>query len=240
MNENKRILREEYVKNEMSKENYELLSEYKNSVSKLTIKCAEGHIYRTKWNHFQQGHRCPKCANITTANKQRFSQEFIAKEFEKIGYKLLSKYKNYDTKLDILCSEGHLYKVDYSHFKRGYKCPYCSNNVSDSEQKFREVIEELLEAKFPRKRPKWLVNENGNRLELDGYNEELKIAFEYQGRQHFEIVKAFKGTQKILEKTQKHDSIKKSLCKKYNIILLCPTYEMDESEYKKYILKNAE
>jgi len=98
----------------------------------------------------------------------------------------------------------------------------------------------LLEAKFHRKRPKWLVNENGNRLELDGYNEELKIAFEYQGRQHFEIVKAFKGTQKILEKTQKHDSIKKSLCKKYNIILLCPTYEMDESEYKKYILKNAE
>jgi len=55
MNENKRILREEYVKNEMSKENYELLSEYKNSVSKLTIKCAEGIYTEQNGTIFSKG-----------------------------------------------------------------------------------------------------------------------------------------------------------------------------------------
>lgn len=45
-----------------SVDGYKLLSkEYKNALTKLEIQCPEGHIYKTKWNVFQQGRRCPTC-----------------------------------------------------------------------------------------------------------------------------------------------------------------------------------
>ncbi len=48
----------------MAKEKYTLLSaKYCGSKSKLNIRCDCGHEYQTIWNVFQQGHRCPACAN---------------------------------------------------------------------------------------------------------------------------------------------------------------------------------
>lgn len=41
---------------------YELIStEYINSSTKLDIKCPNEHIFKMRWNDFQQGHRCPTC-----------------------------------------------------------------------------------------------------------------------------------------------------------------------------------
>jgi hypothetical protein len=37
---------------------------------------------------------------------------------------------------------------------------------------------------FPKCRPEWLRTEQGGQLELDGYNESLALAFEYQGPYH--------------------------------------------------------
>ena len=37
---------------------------------------------------------------------------------------------------------------------------------------------------FRKIRPDWIKNKEGNKLELDFYCEELKLAFEYQGIQH--------------------------------------------------------
>jgi hypothetical protein len=100
------------------------------------------------------------------------------------------------------------------------------------------VTEEVFNVKFLKKRPKWLINDKGNRMELDGYNEDLRIAFEYQGRQHFEIVSHFKDTKKDFAKRQKHDKIKKEICLEKNILLLCPTYELDEKDYRYFIYES--
>ena len=95
------------------------------------------------------------------------------------------------------CKNGHTWVSTVFNIKNMDSwCPYCLNK---SEQKCRELFEQITGKKFPKIRPKWLINDRGNQMELDGYCEELKIAFEYQGKQHYEIVEFFKQTEDELK-----------------------------------------
>lgn len=52
----------EYVKEQIEKEGYQLLShEYENCMSKIKIICDKGHEYKVTYNHFKNGKRCPIC-----------------------------------------------------------------------------------------------------------------------------------------------------------------------------------
>jgi len=217
-----------------------LSKKYINANQKLKWKCNICNVvwYATFNNVKNNKSWCPKCMIRQRANKQRDTIENMQNLAYKHNGKCLSeKYVDTHIKLEWQCEKEHKFWMRPSQVKRNQWCSYCSNNTSDSEIAFREIMEQLFNTKFPKKRPIWLVNEDNNRLELDGYNKELGVAFEYQGRQHFEIVKAFKGTKEKLFKTQKHDFIKKELCKKHNIILLCPTYKLDENEFEDFIKK---
>ena len=58
---------------------------------------------------------------------KKLTYDFVKEAVEKSGYKLLSKeYKNNNTKLLIECSQGHRYKVVWSVFQQGSRCPLCS------------------------------------------------------------------------------------------------------------------
>lgn len=50
---------------------------------------------------------------------------------------------------------------------------------SRSEDRVRQIFEELYGDKFPTEHPEWLSG-----LELDGYNEKYGVGFEFQGPQH--------------------------------------------------------
>ena len=50
------------------------------------------------------------------------------------------------------------------------------------EERCRRIFEDILGEKFPNVRPSWLLNkETGCRLELDGYCQKLKLAFNGNG-----------------------------------------------------------
>ena len=60
----------EFVKEKIEKEGYKLLSDsYKDSRTKLKVKCPEGHEYSVKWNNFQIGQRCPECYAESSISK---------------------------------------------------------------------------------------------------------------------------------------------------------------------------
>jgi hypothetical protein len=63
------------------------------------------------------------------------------------------------------------------------------------------------------------VNNAGNKMQLDGYCEELNLAFEHQGRQHYKK-NFFIRTDEDLKKRQSLDEEKRNLCKQNNIILI--------------------
>lgn len=68
-------------------------------------------------------------------------------------------------------------------------------------------------------RPDWLEG-----LELDIYLPDLKLAFEYQGIQHYQAVEHWGGKAQ-LEIQQEHDRRKKKLCEDLDIRLICIDYD---------------
>jgi hypothetical protein len=76
----------------------------------------------------------------------------------------------------------------------------------------------MFGAKFPKRRPKWLISDDGRRLELDGYCELLALAFEHQGGQHYK--NTFGVTKKAFNKLMRNDKAKVKMCSSRGITLI--------------------
>lgn len=75
----------------------------------------------------------------------------------------------------------------------------------------RGYFEYIFEGKkFIKSRPKWLKSPKNHSIELDGYCSELKLAFEYNGVQHYKFVPRF---HKTMEQKMKKPLLKKSMIK---------------------------
>ena len=87
---------------------------------------------------------------------------------------------------------------------------------------------------FNKCRPKFLQV-----LEYDGYNEELKLAFEYQGIQHYQYIPHFhRNGKEDFEKQKERDALKDILSIENNITVIRIPYEYDcydEEKLKGYI-----
>lgn len=99
---------------------------------------------------------------------------------------------------------------------------------------FPHLQQNIFLKPFPSVRPKWL-----GWLELDGYNEELGIAFEYQGLQHYELCYYNRYSEQELKNIQERDAVKKITCQRKGILLICVPYWVEESRwipgvFKKY------
>lgn len=98
------------------------------------------------------------------------------------------------------------------------------------EELCRRTIEILTGKKFVSIRPQWLKNPlTGKNLELDAYNEELSIALEYNGWQHYHYSPRFHKSEEDLEKQVYRDELKKKLCLQNDVdlIIVPPTIKRE-------------
>jgi hypothetical protein len=165
-------------------------------------------------NHLA-GRGCPLCgpsAPITLEDAKN-----IAKKF---GGELLSEGVDVASTnaLTWKCANGHIFDKIYSEIKnKGTWCNLCSLPWK-SEEICRIYFETIFEKKFIKCRPNWLVNETGFRLELDGFCDELKLAFEHNGEQHITYQSVFSKSR--LEYIQSNDNTKLEICKNNGINLI--------------------
>lgn len=156
------------------------ITNFKNSKSKFSIKCNEGHIYDTTWNYLKTGTRCPKC-NGGSRHAYGHIKEYIEKE----GYKLISNtYKNAMIKIQVECPLGHRYHVTYANFYQNHRCPICVSQQESSKAEkeilnyVREMSKEII---YENDRTQILNPKTGHYLELDVWMPQSKKAIEYNG-----------------------------------------------------------
>ena len=190
-----------------------LSPDYINNLTKLKWRCEYGHEWEASPRDIKTGTWCPECAHnlpLTIEEMQEIAEQ-------RGGKCLSTEYINSLTKSLWQCAAGHKWEANPGNIKRGQWCPECSDGIS--ERICRKIFETIFKKEFPKACPEWLINERGNLLELDGYNPELRIAFEYQGRQHFEYDPHFYTSEEEFEQRKTVDQLKRELCEKNGITL---------------------
>ena len=102
--------------------------------------------------------------------------------------------------------------------------------VWKSQEATRVAFERCTGRPFPSARPTWLQG-----LELDGYNVDLGIAFEYNGKQHYEFVKAYHASLRELQKQHERDIRKNYLCALQGVILVTVPYTTPTPGITKFV-----
>lgn len=211
-----------------------LSTKYINKETKYKWMCAKGHVWMAVPS-FYRGSWCKKCSG-----KEKKTLEDMKKIAIKRGGKCLSKkYNNIDDKLKWMCVNKHTWLATPSSVQQGTWCPNC--NFYLSEALCRTTFEQLFNKKFPKSYPKWLKapGKLNNLMELDGYNSTLKIAFEYNGEQHYKDHFFNKSSKGNLNKQILHDQEKEKLCKKNNVKLFVITYKDDLTKLSEIIKNKA-
>lgn len=217
-----------------SKGGWCLATEYKNSKTRMPWKCAKGHEWWSSYNSIHNGAWCIECAND---RKRRHNHLGIEKMHELAtllhGKCLSTHYDNVNSVLEWECSAGHRFCKRASNIIAGHWCIVCGSGLS--ERLCRAIFEHLYARLFIRKRPRWLLSAIGTPMELDGYNEDLALAFEYQGIQHYEPVVKFKSDARRLAEIQERDRRKARICRTHKVTLLVVPYTVKHEDLECYI-----
>jgi hypothetical protein len=203
----------EQIETYLSEKGYRLTTyNGKGAQTKHTIEHIScGYQYPASWNKFKnQGARCPNCSYCIPITREQI-ETYLSEE----GYRLITY-------------NGNQYPMNFSHFKNdGNRCLNCCR--FRSEKMCTKIFENLLSHKFPKVRPNFLQG-----LELDGYCQELKIAFEYNGIQHYEISPFIPyDTEEELNKRKERDQRKIELCNQQDIKLCVIPYTYNYQEPNK-------
>lgn len=227
--------------------NIEIIGEYTGSHNYIECRCK---LHNIKWksyacNLLNKSATCPKCSKEHLIKSQNLGiDEFMNRLNKNYPHiQIRGDYINKNTLLKFYCNLHDCeFKTTPANFlyKHGRGCPYC--NISSGEYLMDKT---LLKLGFDIKTQYILKNcKYKNPLRFDAFDIENNIAFEFQGRQHYEPVN-FGGVDDNIalieyKKNKIRDEIKRTYCKNNNIFLLTiPYWEQDNMEnYIKEVLKS--
>jgi hypothetical protein len=114
------------------------------------------------------------------------------------------------------------------------------NNGKESkgEAECRRVMEKIFKKPFTKIRPDWLHNPvTSKNLEIDIFNDELKIGVEYSGKQHYHFTPFFHKTKETFTMQQYRDEMKKGKCKERGILLIEVPYNVEIEMIEKFLIQ---
>ncbi|CAK0868027.1 unnamed protein product [Prorocentrum cordatum] len=164
-----------------------LSSQYVSSRGYLQWQCALGHTWRAQFANVKYaGSWCPTCAQEKKVSRTQMLEVARNVARARAGYCLGSGYINNKAQMRWRCREGHEWQASLNNIKdAGSWCPECATGKSQNGVK--QVFEDIFHGhRFYTRRPRFLRGMRGRPLELDGYCQALHLAFEFNGRQHYD------------------------------------------------------
>lgn len=111
---------------------------------------------------------------------------------------------------------------------------------SKGEIECRRVLEYLFKRPFNKARPDFLRNPvtgGSYNLELDCYNEDLRLAVEYDGQQHFNYIPYFHKTKDAFYNQKYRDYLTDRMCQDNRVTLIRVPYTVKLEEIKGFLEK---
>jgi hypothetical protein len=108
---------------------------------------------------------------------------------------------------------------------------------STGERVCREFLERTFSRPFSKNRPYFLSNPvtGGNNLEIDCYNEQLKLGVEYSGIQHYRFTPFFHKNKEAFYNQKYRDQMKKVKCRENGICLIVVPYTVSANDIPGYL-----
>lgn len=114
--------------------------------------------------------------------------------------------------------------------------PPASSRKWKREEECRRILESIYRVPFKSCRPNFLkYPQTGRNLELDGYNAELKLAFEHDGVHHYVFPNTWHRTEEDFEQQTSRDRYKRKVCRNLGIYLITIPYDVPFKEMRTYI-----
>jgi predicted nucleic acid-binding Zn-ribbon protein len=146
----KKLTHEEFVEkaNEVHNFQYEYLSEYVNSYTKLKMKhkVCEYEFEQKPGSHIHLNNGCPKCGIDKSRKKSYSNEKFVEKanEVHNFEYEYLSEYIDSHTKIKMKHKScGHIFEQITNDHLNNSGCPKCSKCYRLSHKEFVEKANEV-------------------------------------------------------------------------------------------------
>jgi len=215
------------------KYDYSLVN-YKNNKTKIKLICKYHGVFEQRPDaHISQKQGCFECALM---NSRYDIKDFINKangvHDNKYDYSLVD-YQNARTDVIIICPIHGKFKQNSHTHLRGSGCPVCGE--SKGEKIIRKILKKnkiIYETQKSFDGCKFV-----NILFFDFYLPEHNICIEFDGKQHFEVVKMWGGEKGLQERILK-DQIKNEYCSENNIKLFRIKYDENINDRMNGIIKN--
>ena len=120
--------------------------------------------------------------------------------------------------------------------------PPSANNVGESkgEIEARRVLAKIFNRPFGKQRPNFLNNTvtgGSFNLELDCYDEGMKLAVEYNGRQNYDYIPFFHKNKEAFYNQKYRDELKRRMCRDVGITLIEIPYTVKNQDIENYLIR---
>lgn len=186
-----------------------LTAQYTNNNTKIEWECQKRHRWVASFNAISSGKWCPECSRYTLDDCKGFAEN-------KGGRCLSREYPGMTSKMEWECKYKHKWSASFNNVKNnGTWCPECYGWKTQA--LLKEICKDIFSTTILScfKGFDWLKTNKNGRQEIDIWIPEIKLAIEYDGKQHFEPLECF-GGENGLKNTKRLDKIKNKKIKQHS------------------------
>jgi len=220
-----------FKKTHQDKYDYSLFTEYFNVDQHANIICKKHGLFKQTVRNHYNGQGCMKCYNEIRHTYLCDTKDNFIKKANIVHNNIYAypfeTYKNSKTKIEIECSIHGIFMKNPNSHLNGEGCPHCFS--SNGEKKIYFILKGNKIRFITQKIFKDCKYING--LRFDFYLLEYNLCIEFNGQQHYEIVKHW-GNESDLLKTIEKDKIKNDYCEMKGIKLLKIPYSEFDNIYE--------